>query len=314
MLGIKRILCPTDFSEYADRALAHAVAFAKWTGAEITALHAVPAVFPPPLAVPAPAPAIPFDAARRRKVEERLAAFTEPAREARVTVSPVLVEGEPVNEILARTQAGEADLVVMGTHGASGFERFVLGSVTEKVLRKAECPVVTVPRGERDTPSAFLFKTIVCAIDFSDCSAGALRAAADIARETTGRLVLLHVLDWLAPEDPRAVAHAPAPDRREWLEDDARTRLAAYGAGLDVLNERIVCGGRPYREILRVADEHDAGLLVMGVQGRGAIDLMLFGSTTHHVIREARCPVLTLRTPRAAAQMREPAGAVLAST
>jgi nucleotide-binding universal stress UspA family protein len=306
MLGIKQILCPTDFSEYSARALGHAVVLAKWTGARLTVLHAVPAVYPPPLAVPAPTAPVPLDVATRELLLRKLDAFGEPAESTNVRVAKVLAEGDPVNEILRLAEVGRADVVVMGTHGTRGFERFVLGSVTEKVLRKAACPVITVPRGDEEGPSRFLFKTIVCPVDFSESSEGALRAAYEVAREMKGRLVLLHVLDWLAPEDPRAPVHAPAPDYREWVETNARTRLAALLPEADP-PERIVCGGRPYREILRVAAEKGAGLVVMGVQGRGAIDLMLFGSTTHHVIREARCPVLTVR----AAHVHEgrPAGA-----
>jgi nucleotide-binding universal stress UspA family protein len=299
MLGIKRILCPTDFSEYAHRALAHAIAVAKWTNAEITVLHAVPLVYAPPLAVPAPTPPIPLDAAAKERIEKDLQAFAAPAERARVPVRTQLVEGDPVGEILDTAERGQADLIVMGTHGARGFERFVLGSVTEKVLRKCSCPVMTIPRGEPDaTSSEFLFQTILCPVDFSECSAGALRSACELAKETGGRLVVLHVLDWLPPEDPRTAR--VAPEERDAVEQSAREKLHALLPSDAPPVEQIVRAGRSYREIVRLADETSTGLIVMGVQGRGAIDLMLFGSTTHHVIREARCPVLTVRAPRTA--------------
>jgi nucleotide-binding universal stress UspA family protein len=205
-----------------------------------------------------------------------------------VPVETKLVEGDPVLEILAA--AASADVIVMGTHGARGFERFVLGSITEKVLRKATCPVMTIPRGELPGEERnFLFHTILCPVDFSDCSTDALRTACDLAKEMHGRLVLLHVVDWIGDEVPSAS-----------LQEAAYERLDALVPAGAPPARQIVRGGRAFREIARVADETGAGLIVMGVQGRGAIDLMLFGSTTHHVIREARCPVLTIRAPGAA--------------
>ena len=300
MLGIKRILCPTDFSEYSHRALAHAIAVAKWNNARITVLHVVPVVFPPPLAVPAPAPPIPLDRKSRERLLLDLAAFAAPAERARIPVTVELVEGDAVAAILTAAEEGKADLIVLGTHGARGFERFVLGSVTEKVLRKADCPVMTIPRGEPDgAPSEFLFEMILCPVDFSDCSSGALEAASSIARETEGGLVLLHVIEWLPADDPRLVRMRP--EERAEVERSAREKLDALVQENPPPAARLVRGGRPYKEIVRAAEECGAGLIVMGVQGRGAIDLMLFGSTTHHVIREARCPVLTVRAPRAAA-------------
>ena len=288
MLGIKRILCPTDFSQFSHRALAHAITLSKWTGARITVLYAVPVVFAPPLAVPAPTPAIPLAPETRARLESDLVSFAAAAERAQVPVDTKLVEGDPVTEILAASAS--ADVVVMGTHGARGFERFVLGSVTERVLRKAACPVMTIPRREPDGgESDFLFQTILCPVDFSDCSSGALRAACEIAKETKGRLVILHVVDWIGDEIPGASLLEAAYERL-----DALVPFDAPPA------RQLVRGGRSFREILRAAEETGAGLVVMGVQGRGAIDLMLFGSTSHHVIREARCPVLTVRAPGAA--------------
>ena len=110
-----------------------------------------------------------------------------------------------------------ADLVVMGTHGRSGFERLVLGSVTERVLRKSACPVLTVPKGIPDvaTPPV-LFNRIVCAVDFSDCSMHALNYAMSLAQEADAHLTVVHVIE-LPPDVPREVHEnvlaGPHPDR-----------------------------------------------------------------------------------------------------
>ena len=94
-------------------------------------------------------------------------------------------EGNTAAEVVARASAMPSDLIVMGTHGRAGFERVVLGSVTEKVLRRAPCPVLTVPRNVADAVPAppVLFTRIVCAVDFSDCSIHALNYAMSLAQE-----------------------------------------------------------------------------------------------------------------------------------
>jgi nucleotide-binding universal stress UspA family protein len=193
----------------------------------------------------------------------------------------------------------------MGTHGRSGFERLVLGSVTEKVLRKAACPVLTVPKAVPDVVPAppVLFKRIICAIDFSDCSMHALNYAMSLAQEADAHLTVMHVIE-LPPDVPREVHEtvlAGPRNLREYLalaEEDARARLKeaipdsvrAY-CTVDTVQPT----GKPYREILRVAEEQTADLIVIGIHGRGPVDRLLFGSTAEHLVRQASCPVLTLR-------------------
>lgn len=217
-----------------------------------------------------------------------------------------IAEGPTTAEILAAADAMPADLLVMGTHGRSGFERLVLGSVTEKVLRKAACPVLTVPRGVPDGVPAppVLFKRIICAVDFSDCSMHALNHAMSLAQEADAHLTVMHVVE-LPPDVPREVHEnvlAGPRNLREYLalaEEDRRARLRdaipeSVRAYCTV--DTILATGKPYREIVRVAEEQKADLLVIGIHGRGAVDRLLFGSTAQHLVRQASCPVLTLRT------------------
>src|SRR5262249_49240582 len=104
--------------------------------------------------------------------------------------------GGPVTEILAQAADMSADLLVLGTHGRSGFERLFLGSVTEKVLRKASCPVLTVPPGLPDAvpASPIRYACILCPVDFSESSLRALEYALSLAQETDARLAVLHVV------------------------------------------------------------------------------------------------------------------------
>jgi nucleotide-binding universal stress UspA family protein len=165
--------------------------------------------------------------------------------------------------------------------------------------------VLTVPRGLPDAvpASAGLFKEILCAVDFSDSTEHSVNYALSLAQEADARLTLLHVISGEF-EHALDIATLAAADRlsvgdfRRQREADLRQRLA----NLVPDSARTYCQadpqlthGRPWREILRLAAERRADLIVMGVRGRGAADLMVFGSTTNHVVRGSACPVLTLR-------------------
>lgn len=306
MIQIQRILCPIDFSDFSQRALDHAVAIAKWYDSTITLLHVRGVV---PVAAYAPGSGVVPPAALTPDAREALlAAMNRVAEEAGAgsAFECEIADGSPASAIVARADTLSADLLVMGTHGRSGFERLVLGSVTEKVLRKAACPVLTVPRDVLDSPAAppVLFKRIICAVDFSDCSMRALEYAMSLAQEADAHLTVMHVVE-LPPDMPREVhentlswsrnlseyAALTKEDRGKRLTDAIPDSVRAY-----CTVETVLATGKPYREILRVADEQKADLLVVGIQGRGAIDRLLFGSTAQHLVRQAACPVLTLRT------------------
>jgi nucleotide-binding universal stress UspA family protein len=241
-----------------------------------------------------------LDPALRSRLQSALASLAGPACEKSVSVRLGVYEGRVVAEILDRARAWPADVMVMGTHGRSGFERWVLGSVTEKVLRRAPCPVLTVPppAAGLQTKGAVLFRRIVCPVDFSSASTAALGYALKLAEESCAEITVLHVLEWLVEDEPGArLSGFDVPEFRRYLERDARARLETLvpPEARDWCRPREeVVGGRPWREVLRVAEETRADLVVMGVRGRNPVDLALFGSTTHHVVRGARCPVLVV--------------------
>lgn len=306
MIEVQRILCPIDFSDFSRRAVDHAVALATWYESTITLFHVCAVA---PMAAYAPGSGVLRSAAITTEEREALLAamkrFAEDDMAADISIELEIGEGSTAAEILAKAETLPADLVVMGTHGRSGFERLVLGSVTERVVRKASCPVLTVPKAVPDAVPAppVHFKRIICPVDFSDCSMHALNYAMSLAQEVDAHLTVMHVIE-LPPDVPREV-HAPllAGPRslREYLaltEEDRRARLGdaipeSVRAYCTV--DTILTTGTPYREILRVAHEQRAELLVIGIHGHGAVDRLLFGSTAQHVIRQALCPVLTLR-------------------
>ena len=294
MIRIAHVLCPVDFSEISQHALDHAAAIARWYEARLTLLYVfanLPTMDLPPLVLE--------DADRERLLSDlrRMAA----AVPRDVPIEFCIQEAGFVHEeIVAQLGATHADLLVLGTHGRSGFQRLFLGSVTEKVIRKTTCPTLVVPPRAPDVPagSPIQFRRILCAVDFSESSLDALAHAINMAEEADAQLTVLHVVEFppMLNEEPTLPAvdlsrlrEAAASDGRRKLEElipeEARTYCTVDTA---------VVEGRAYREILRQATERQSDLIVMG-HGRGAFDLLLFGSTTHHVIRASACPVLIVR-------------------
>jgi nucleotide-binding universal stress UspA family protein len=295
VIGFRRILCPVDFSEFSRHALTHAVAMARRYEGRVTLLYVAP-LLPSVLTFPLNVDPLTMDASSREGLGEELREFAAPLRD-QVPMDMALLEGDAARQILEHARQAQADLVVMGTHGRSGFERWALGSVTEKVLRKAHCPVLTVPRSAPDAESG-VFHRILCPVDFSPTSILGVKQALSLAEATKASLTLLHVVQWMPEEELREHRHFDVPEFRAYLQRDALRQLHALipDAARDWCEPReVVAFGKPWRQVLQRAAEDSADLIVMGVNGRGAVDLMLFGSTTHHAVREATCPVLTVR-------------------
>lgn len=298
MVEFTHILCPVDLSESSAGSLVHAATLARWYNAKLTVLHVVPTFDPVevrgdlgmPVHIITPVP-------RERVLEEMRRVVDRTAASSQASL--VAESGDARTVIVDQALTIKADLIVMGTHGHRGFKRLVLGSVTESVLREAPCPVLTVPPHERAvTSQAVTFTRILCPTDFSPSSLQAVGFAIDLARQADGRVTLVYVLEWLAEEEPRSLAHFNVPEFRGLLarnaEDQLRALVSDESQAWSAIDTLIVFG-RAHRQILRVAEEQSADLIVMGAQGRAGVSLALFGSTTQQVVRGATCPVLTVR-------------------
>ncbi len=298
MIEFKEIICPVDFSDSSVRAFAHAAALARWYDAHLTVLHVVPTFDPvqargglgDPVRVVTPMP-------REQVLEEMRRALDLATAAPRAT--PAAEAGDPRTVIVEQAISKRADLIVMGTHGRRGFRRLLLGSMPASVLHEAPCPVLTVPpRAPESASEQVTFKRILCPVDFSPASLQALGFALDLARQADGLVTVMHVVEWLAEEEPPALPHFNVPEFRRQMAAEAgeRLRLVMAGesrtwAGIDTL----AVSGRTHREILRAAEMNHADLIVMGAQGRGGVGLALVGSTTQQVVRRATSPVLTVR-------------------
>ncbi len=151
MIELRRILVPTDFSKHSQNALYYAVAFAEKFGAELYLLHVVQdlALFVPDAVTVTPPLAPPIEQLTAA-VRTSLKRLSEENHLERFTVHTEVREGTPFYEIVQFARDADVDLIVMGTHGRTGLVHVLMGSVTEKVVRKAPCPVLTVRHPEHE--------------------------------------------------------------------------------------------------------------------------------------------------------------------
>lgn len=292
MLKITRILCPTDFSEFSERAYDYGLSLARHYNAELCLLHVVR-----PVIVGYPEYAIPdsvseFYGELREHAEEQLREFVKVRAENGVLARVIVEEGVVTESILDFARENSVDMIVMGTHGRRGVQRLTLGSVTERVLRKAGCPVLAVRRPAHDfvapeskVEPVHVRKILLCS-DFSECTERALQYALSLAAEYSSELSLLHVLE-----------HVPPAEKHEAEEADVLRRLEesvpAEARGCCEIR-MVVRAGKPYEEITKLAEQEQTDLIIMGVRGHNLLDLALFGSTTHRVLQLGPCPVLAI--------------------
>lgn len=291
------VLCPVDFSETSHHALEHAGALAASYGARLTVMHVLPPGGEVPMAAATADSVVTLPPPTPEQVRGELTSEVQGLEVVPATSTAIVDVGRPHAAVLARIEELGVDLLVVGTHGRSGFQRLVLGSVTEKLLRTAPCPVLTVPpSAAAHAPAAY--RHVLCPTDFSSSARRALTVACDLATRAGGQVTLLHAVEDIEPEVPGAAVFVQAQDYRERVQARHRQQLhaeieEASPAGCAVVEAFVV--NRAYREILDRAAALPADVIVMGFHGHSPLELMFFGSTTQHVVRQAPCPVLTVR-------------------
>jgi nucleotide-binding universal stress UspA family protein len=268
------ILCPVDFSDLSGHALRHAARLAACGSAKLVTVYANWFDAPPY-----------FTAGRieelkkefrdsQAEAERSLAAFVKSTLGERAAAVEIRVaEGLPADVILGLAASAGAGLIVMGTHGRTGYNRWMMGSVAERVLRESPVPLLTV-RG----PSAEPIRRILCPVDDTGASREALSVAAELAGCLGATLTALHV------REPHA--NTAPPDLCSWMpaEESARCEVRVVARHGDAASE-----------IIGFAAEESFDLLVLGSPRRKFFDGLVLGTTTLRTVRHASCPVLTVR-------------------
>lgn len=270
MLPFKQILCPVDFSELSALALRYAELLASRSEGLVTALHAT--TFE--------APAY-FSQGRLQELERQFREAREEARQALEKfvngsrdVQTLVVDARPVAAILWTAERVAANLIVMGTHGRSGLERYRMGSVAERILHESTAPVLTV----RETAAGANIQVskVLCPVNDSSAGRKALNLAAELAAAFDAPLIVAHIEEG-SGQGTEELCQSVPPEVR------GKCRV-----------EEILRRGNPAEEIVRLAGEQGCDLLVMGAQHKAFADTTVIGTTTARVVRHAPCPVLTI--------------------
>jgi universal stress protein A len=298
MLTVRSVLCPVDFSEQSRQALLWASAIAQYRGGELTILSVVE-----PLLAQAAEIRFGVDLART-DTEPALREFVEATLPERVRHSShVRMEvtiGDPADAILQTARRLNAGLVVMGTHGLGGFQKLILGSTTEEVLRRTEWPVLAVPAGAITAPAVehpgVQLRRILVATDFRESAMAALQWACDLASDVKIPLVLAHVVK---PVVVPPMWHALGADFEGDRVASGQRMLATLAASFrDTRTDCVVSIGRPADTIASLAVEYKAGLVVMGLANAEDSELRKPGSIAYRVLRIAHAAVVVV--PRSA--------------
>lgn len=207
------------------------------------------------------------------------------------TVTEVLQGGVPETIVDYADKYG-MDLVVMPTKGRTGLERLGLGSVTERVLRSASTPVLTI--NPDATQIRYPYESVLVPTDGSDTADGALEVGVDVARRHDARLHVLSVVDVtsLGVDVYAEVQVDVLEDRAEGVIDEATDY--ARDESVPAVEGSVEYGSAVHRAIRSSVDEHDADLVVMGTHGRSGLDRHLLGSVAEKIVRTAPVPVLTV--------------------
>lgn len=293
-MQLKSILCPIDFSDFSVAAYQYALSLAEYYEARIVALHVVE-IWKYPFADYAAQEAdyARFSRALNEGGEMRLQRFAKQYSAHGLQPKLVSHQGNAPNCILSFAQKENMELIVMGTHGRRGLDRLVLGSTTDRVMRKATCPVLVVSNASQkalDTGAdgRHCLSRIVYCTDFSNNSERARAYAISLVAEYNAELTLLHVTE-NAPDLARA--EATIAERTQELD-----KLVADAERKNLNVRSVVRFGKPYEEIVRYATEERASLIIMTARGGDAMDRAIFGSTTYRVIQLGPCPVLAVHT------------------
>lgn len=282
-----KILVPLDFSDLSTRALAAAQRFAKLFGGTVTPFHAylpISEMEGPYMLGYGTTPTEDYDEIEL-SLKERLNEVAQDIIDPEYLNDAIVSVGNAAHAIAE--EGKEYDMIIMSTHGRTGFSRFFLGSVAEKVLRISHVPVLVVDKESNIGP----IKKILTTTDFSENSHAAFPLVKAISEAANAKVELLNVISY----DPQ---HDEKPDegkvslRKKRLDIIAKEDLHELGDRLTT--NVIVSTDTPHETILNHNLNNPSDLVVMATVGRTGIDYLMMGSTTANVVRHVKTPVLSV--------------------
>jgi nucleotide-binding universal stress UspA family protein len=294
MIPFRSILCPVDFSEHSAIALRYAVALAGISGAPLTVAWVTD-----PLLAQAAAVYVLDPKGEQARADLREFASEALPQNARWLAEPRLVVtvGTPDREILKIARKQHADLIVMGTHGLSGYQKVFFGSTTERVLRQTTVPVLAVPVTGKmlplnDVKPILDLGTVIIAVDLGQDSNALADCGVRLARWLNARTLLVHVVSSRgAPARWRPAVEAQLESELRAAEQEISRLTGEPGAEMD---ETLVLPGRPADEIAGLAGTRHAGLIVMGLTSGARRRTARPGSIAYRILLLTPTPVLVV--------------------
>jgi nucleotide-binding universal stress UspA family protein len=285
------VLCPLDFSEGSRTSLQYAAAIAAHFRSRLTLLAVNDPLLGEAAELAGPSHLVDDTV---REMERFFHETFEQNPEGLTDVRLEVAIGKPAPEILRISREQDADLVVMGSHGATGFRKLFFGSTTERVLRETAVPVLVTPGGTAPATREDvrkLVRRILAPVDLTAATSGQLSIVADIGKALDVPLVVLHVIE---PVRSMVSTQVRAPkieaERRYRAERELERAIEALpGAHAEAL----VTYGEPAEEIAKVAQDRDTGLIVMGLHSSPVLGPRM-GSVTYRVLCLAHRLVLAL--------------------
>lgn len=293
MLQIKNILFPTDYSVSAEHAFSQAAYLAERYNATLHVLHVADPV-------PSSSTVQPLQFSEADVAEELRLSLEEPSTPFQSRKQIVQAErpregGSVSYTILAYAEDHDIDVIVMGTHGRSGAERLLMGSVASQVVRLATCPVFTIRHDARVAARGSILRILV-PVDFSEHAYLAATYATDLAATYGAHLDLIHVIEETAL--PTIYGIEPMVVQIPDVEQEAQKALdhiaeTARQAGVSVKIHVHI--GHPSRDIIDFAASDGADLIVMATHGLTGLKRFFLGSVAEKIVQHAPCPVFTVK-------------------
>lgn len=279
----KFILCPTDFSEPATLALHYGKQMADCFGAQLIVLYANPFTPPPHFTAGQVEELAKTIEHSKEAAHEYLVRYTRKHVGERTLFEGLVVEGDVVPAILRASEERSVDLIVKGSHGRSGINRLMLGSVTERILHETDRPVLPV-REKKGTaePSRVSIQQVLCPINYTEVALKALEHAVGISKCFGSELLVLHVIESQSTDINKKDEHGHLC---AWVPSEIRSRCSL---------KEIVRRGDAAEKIIEMAQDQAIDLIVQGSQHKRFSDTTVIGTTTVRVTRHAPCPVLTV--------------------
>ena len=300
-LRVQNILAPIDFSDVSIRTIETAKGLAARFGAIIHLAHVhhwqYSADFMGPMISSGFLPKS-FEEHRNKQLAEELKTVASKAGLSPRDQTHLRTGPSAFHEICKLAHEIPADLIVMPTHGHTGFKHVFLGSTAERVVQHSPCPVFVVRQpGKRALEKKSRYNKILVPVDFSGCSQTGLQYAIEFANEFGARMILLHATYLGYIYSAEGIALYNIPGLQEAARKQAERQMKKFVRSLPfggVKSETVFTDGSPVLDICDFAKDHDVDLIITSTHGLTGFQHVLIGSIAEKVVRHAACSVLVV--------------------